>query len=233
MNVSESRRVHSLTAPVAAENFGGDAPARGRADDARRAAEEHSSLQPLDCFFVGCSDYPAAGDSIFSPSSKIIFHDNIANLVAATDFSCLSALQYAVEVCRVKSVVVGGHHGCRGVAAIENRQSDVLSSWLRPVNKIAAKYKFLLEQIAVASDRLDALCELNVIEQVHAACRTTVVQSAWINGCKLSASGLIYDSQNRLLEGFQFSIGGNDSLPTKQSAAIEALARRWNVRLES
>lgn len=87
----------------------------------------------------------------------IIFHNNIANLVVATDINCLTAMQYAIEVCRVHSIVVRGHHGCRGVAAIENRALDVLGNWLRPVKRLADKYESLLEQIADDSDRRDAL----------------------------------------------------------------------------
>jgi carbonic anhydrase len=109
-----------------------------------------------------------------------------------------------------------GCHGCRGVAAaIENHPFDVLSSWLRLVARLASKYKFLLEQIAHASSCLDAPCVLNVIEQVHTASRATVMQEAWRNGRKLTGSGLIYDRQDRLLEGLQFRIGGNDSLATE------------------
>lgn len=233
MSLTERRRsVHSLIAPSAGESFDGGTTARGRVGD-WRADEKHSSFHQPAVFLVGCSDYSAGEIESVAPPA-IIFHDNIANLIAATDINCLTAMQYAVEVCRVQSIVVRGHHGCRGVAAaIENRGLDILSNWLRPVARLAAEYESLLEQINKASDRRDALCELNVIEQVHAACRSTVTQTAWKNGRELSVNGLIDDRQNRLLENFQIRVSGNDSLDAAYSAAIADFAARWNCRLKS
>lgn len=96
------------------------------------------------CLWIGCSDHPAACEIAGVPAQITVFHDNIANLIAATDINCLSAMQFAVEVCGVSSIVVCGHHGCRGVTtAIEDRRFDVLSNWLRPVVRLADKYKFL------------------------------------------------------------------------------------------
>ena len=233
VNLAERRRsVHSLIAPPAAESFDGGTAARGRAGD-WRTDEEFSSLHQPAVFLVGCSDYSA--DEIESVAPPvIIFHDNIANLVVATDINCLTAMQYAVEVCRVQSIIIRGHHGCRGVAAaIENRGLNILSNWLRPVARLADKYESLLKQITDASDRLDALCELNVIEQVQAACRATVVQSAWKNNRKLSVNGLLDDRQTRLLENFQIRVSENDSLAAAYSAAIDDFAGRWNCRLKS
>lgn len=180
-----------------------------------------------DCLWIGCSDYPE--EVAISP--KMIFHDNIANLVAAGDINCLSATQFAVEVCGVNTIVVCGHHGCWGVkAAIENPRLDVLSSWLRPVVRMADKYQSLLEHITEASNLIDALCELNVIEQVAAACRTKVVQDAWKNGRELSVRGLLYDRQNFLLTNLPVHISGNDALLTEHESAIAAFARRHRKR---
>ncbi len=229
INLTDRRQsVNSLIAPPVNDSFDGGAAAQGRIGD-RRMDGKPSSFHPSAGFFVGCSDYPA-GEIERVSSPAIILHDNIANLVAETDINCLSAMQYAVEVCRVENIVVVGHHGCRGVkAAIENRQSDILNSWLRPVRRLASEYKFLLEQIADAADRLDALCELNVIEQIQAACRTTIVQAAWSKDRELSVSGLIYDRQNRLLESFCVHINGRNSLAAQSAAAIADFERRWKI----
>lgn len=181
-----------------------------------------------DCLWIGCSDNPGAG--AISPSPKMIFHDNIANLVAASDINCLSATQIAVEVYGVSSIVVCGHHGCRGVTtAIEDRRFDFLSNWLRPVVRLADKYKFLVERIVEAPDRLDALCELNVIEQVAAACSTTIVQETWASGQTLSVHGLIYDRRTVLRPDFHLCISGNDELSTEHAVAIAAFVRRWGL----
>ncbi len=220
--------VNRLIAPSVNGSFDEEAAAQERVGN-RRTNEKHSSFHPSAGFFVGCSDYPAEEIERASPAVTI-FHNNIANLVAATDINCLLAMQYAVEVCRVENIVVVGHHGCRGVkAAIENIESCVLNSWLRPVMRLAGKYKILLEQIGDASDRLDALCELNVIEQLQAACSSTVVQAAWSKDRELLVSGLIYDRQNRLLESFYVHINGRDSLAAQYAAAIADFKRRWKI----
>ncbi|MEQ1924069.1 MAG: carbonic anhydrase [Pyrinomonadaceae bacterium] len=182
------------------------------------------------CLWIGCSDIPGAGDVAIPSLPKIIFHDNIANLVAVSDFNCLSAMQYAVDLCRVETIVICGHYGCRGVAtAVADRHFDFLSNWLNPVVGVAAKYRFLLDRIADTSDRLDALCELNVIEQVAAASRTTAVRDTWESGQSLAVRGLIYNRHNRLVEDFQVSVSEIDSA-TEHKAAIATLAKRWNIR---
>lgn len=127
--------LHSLIAPSVNESFDGGTTAQGRVGD-WGADEKHSSFRQPAVFLVGCSDYSANEIESIAPP-VIIFHDNIANLIAVTDINCLTAMQYAVEVCRVQSIVVRGHHGCRGVgAAIENRGLDILSNWLRPVARL-------------------------------------------------------------------------------------------------
>ena len=233
MNITKHRPIgNSLIAPSVNGSFEVATVTRARVSD-RRTNKEHCSLQSSPGFFVGCSDYPAT-EIEHGLSPVTIFHNNLANLVAATDINCLSAMQYAVEVCRVENIVVAGHHSCRGVqAAVENIQPGVLNSWLRPVMRLASKYKFLLEQIVDASDRLDALCELNVIEQIQAACRTTIVQAAWSKDWELSVSGLIYDRQNRLLENFSVYINGRDSLAAQYAAAIADFERRWKFCVKS
>ncbi len=182
-----------------------------------------------DCLWLGCSDIPGAGDGAISPLFNILYHDNIANLVALSDINCLSAMQYAVDLCRVETIVIRGHYGCRGVAtAVAERHFDFLSNWLNPVVRSADKYKFLLDGIADTSDRLDALCELNVIEQVAAASRTTVVREAWESGQILSVRGLILDGNNGFLEDFQLSMSKIESPMADYTAAIVSWAQRWN-----
>lgn len=186
-----------------------------------------------DCLWISCSDIPRAGDDAISPLLKILYHDNIANLVAVSDINCLSAMQYAVDLCRVESIVICGHYGCRGVAtAVTDRHFEFLSNWLNPVVGTAAKYRFLLDGIADTSDRLDALCELNVIEQVAAASRTTAVRDTWESGQNLSVHGLILDRHNRFIEDFHLSISEIDLPVAEHTAAIVALANRWNIHAE-
>ena len=229
MNIPE-RRVHNLIAPNVVE-FSGAANAAREPDGDWLTDESDSSLYAPDCFLIGCSDYPAAGEiALESSFAAFVYHDNIANLVAPTDFNCLSAMQFAVEVCRVKNIVVGGHHECRGVrAAIENRRHDILSHWLSPVVRLRDRHQLLLGRIAAAADRLDALCELNVIEQVAAASRTTVVRDAWAAGRELTVSGLVGDRRNIPLADFQIRVGAGDSVREKWAAAIADFERRWKI----
>lgn len=230
MNITERRRVQNLIAPNVVE-FSGAANAARERDGDWLTDEGDSSLYAPDCFLIGCSDYPAAGEiALESSFAAFVYHDNIANLVAPTDFNCLSAMQFAVEVCRVKNIVVGGHYGCRGVrAATENHRHDILSHWLSPVVRLRDRYQFLLGRIA-AADRLDALCELNVIEQVAAASRTTVVRDAWAAGRELTVGGLVYDRRNIPLADFQIRVGAEDSAREKCAAAIADFERRWKLR---
>ncbi len=196
-----------------------------------RSQVEPDAISNFDCFWVGCSEHSAANEIIGRSPSNIIFHDNVANLVSSADINCLSAMHYAVESCGVKNIVVCGHHGCRGVkAAIENPRLDILSSWLRPVIRMVDKYQPLLEHITEASNLIDALCELNVIEQVAAVCRTTVVQDAWKNGRELSVSGLVFDRQNVPFADLRVNISGNDLLSTEYESAMAAFARRHRKR---
>ena len=231
MHIPERRRVMNLIAPNVVE-FSGAANAAREPDGDWLADEGDSSLYAPDCFLIGCSDYPAASEiALESSFAAFVYHDNIANLVAPTDFNCLSAMQFAVEVCRVKNIVVGGHHGCRGVrAATENRRHDILSHWLSPVVRLRDRYRFLLGRIADASDRLDALCELNVIEQVAAASRATVVRDAWAAGRELIVSGLVSDRRNIPLADFQICVGAGDSVQEKCAVAIADFERRWKLR---
>jgi len=105
-----------------------------------------------------------------------------------------------------------------------------LSHWLSPVVRLRDRYQFLLGRIADASDRLDALCELNVVEQVAAASRATVVREAWSAGRELTVSGLVSDRRNIPLADFQIRVGAEDSARKKCAAAIADFERRWKLR---
>jgi carbonic anhydrase len=119
-------------------------------------------------------------------------HRNVANVVVHTDFNCLSVLQYAVDVLKVSHVIVVGHYGCGGVkAAMDNLQFGLIDNWLRHVQDVMHTHEELLAAISDDTLRLDKLCELNVIEQVLSAGRTTIVQNAWNQGQELAVHGWI------------------------------------------
>ncbi|HYY92940.1 MAG TPA: carbonate dehydratase [Pyrinomonadaceae bacterium] len=164
--------------------------------------------QSPDYLWIGCSDsrVPATQLAGLSPGEMFV-HRNVANLVVHTDLNCLSVMQYAVEVLRVRHIIVCGHYGCGGVqAAIEGASFGLIDNWLRHVQDVMWKHAAALEQAGEAAARLKLLCELNVVEQVWNVCRTTVVQSAWERGQELSVHGWVYGLDDGLLRDLDVCI---------------------------
>jgi carbonic anhydrase len=120
--------------------------------------------------------------------------------VVHTDLNCLSVMQFAVEVLKVKHILVVGHYGCGGVqAALEDRRLGLIDNWLRHVQDVAHKHRAELDAVADRTERLARLCELNVAEQVLNVCQTTIVQSAWEEGQDLTVHGWIYGLKDGLV----------------------------------
>lgn len=175
--------------------------------------------------WIGCADSRVPANEIVGMAPGELFvHRNVANVVVHTDLNCLSVLQYAVEVLKVKHVIVVGHYGCGGVqAALHNRKLGLINNWLRHVQDVHQKYDRELAAIAAESLREDRLCELNVIEQVVNVCQTTVVEGAWEAGQELNVHGWIYRLSNGLVRDLGMNIGSNDDLSAIKSAAVSAL----------
>jgi carbonic anhydrase len=145
-------------------------------------------------------------------------HRNVANVVVHTDFNCLSVLQYAVDVLKVSHVIVVGHYGCGGVkAAMDNLQFGLIDNWLRHVQDVMHTHEELLAAISDDTLRLDKLCELNVIEQVLSAGRTTIVQQAWNQGQELAVHGWIYRLDDGLIRDLNISITSQSDLSASAS----------------
>ncbi|HEY3579519.1 MAG TPA: carbonate dehydratase [Pyrinomonadaceae bacterium] len=158
--------------------------------------------------WIGCSDsrVPATQLVGLAPGEMFV-HRNVANVVVHTDFNCLSVMQYAVDVLKVKHIIVCGHDGCGGVkAAMENLQFGLIDSWLRHVQDVMHAHRDELAKIEDASERIDRLCALNVIEQVMSVSRTTIVQAAWERGQELAVHGWIYGLQDGLLRDLGVSV---------------------------
>jgi carbonic anhydrase len=172
--------------------------------------------------WIGCSDsrVPATQLVGLAPGDMFV-HRNVANVVVHTDFNCLSVMQYAVDVLKVEHIIICGHHGCGGVkAAMENPQLGLIDNWLRHVQDVFLHHEEVLEQIEDKGQRLDRLCELNVIEQVLNAGRTTIVQSAWQRGQELVVHGWLYDLQDGLLRDLGISIDNSEGLAAAYLGAI-------------
>lgn len=153
-----------------------------------------SEIQTPQYLWIGCSDSritPAT--SIGLLPGEMFVHRNVANLVNHTDMNCLSVLQYAVDVLHVRHVIVCGHFGCGGVkAAFDDARFGLIDNWLRHIQDIMHKYDADLSRFASYNERLDRLCELNVVEQVVSVGETTIVQEAWERGQNVSVHGWIY-----------------------------------------
>jgi carbonic anhydrase len=152
-----------------------------------------SHLQTPQYLWIGCSDSRVPANEITGLlPGEVFVHRNIANVVVHTDLNCLSVIQFAVDVLKVRHVMVVGHYGCGGVgAALRNQRLGLTDNWLRHVQDVRDKHRSLLDQQA-ESVRADRLCELNVLEQVVNVAETTVVRDAWARGQSLTVHGWIY-----------------------------------------
>ena len=160
-----------------------------------------SAQQAPEYLWIGCSDSRVPANQIVSlPPGEVFVHRNIANVVVHTDLNCLSVIQYAVDVLKVKHIIVCGHYGCGGIkAAMENEKHGLIDNWLRHVKDVARFNAVKLKELP-DEEKFDALCELNVMEQVTNVCNTTIVQKAWENGAKLAIHGWIYNIENGILK---------------------------------
>ena len=151
--------------------------------------------------WIGCSDSRVPANQIVGLlPGEMFVHRNVANLVVHTDLNCLSTIQFAVDVLKVRHIIVCGHYGCGGVlAALRNDRLGLVDNWLRHVEDVRVRHQPQLETLASERERHDRLCELNVIEQVVNVGQTTVVRDAWGRGERVALHGWIYDVHDGLL----------------------------------
>ena len=173
-----------------------------------------ASQQSPKYLWIGCSDSRVPANQITGLAPGEIFvHRNIANVVVHSDFNCLSVLEYAVHVLQVEHVIVCGHYGCGGIqAAMEDHKLGLIDNWLRHIRDVRRKHQATLEAVKDNDERLEKLCELNVIEQVLNVCHTTIVQDAWDQRRNLTVHGWIYSLQNGLLKDANTCISGPEDL---------------------
>lgn len=158
--------------------------------------------------WIGCSDARVPANEIVGLSPGELFvHRNVANLVVHTDFNVLSVLQYAVEVLRVRHIIVCGHYGCGGVrAAIEAAPLGLIDNWLRHIREVCERHQGEIASLEGGSRRVDRLCELNVEAQVRNVAHTTIVQDAWRRGQALTVHGWIYSIADGILHDLHATI---------------------------
>ena len=178
--------------------------------------ERLSQGQSPQVLWIGCADSRVPANQVIGlDPGEVFVHCNIANVVVHSDFNCLSVIEYAVAVLKVRHVIVCGHYGCGGVmAASQNHPVGLIDNWLRHIRDVRQMNETALNAIEDDDARFDRLCELNVIEQVHNVCRTTIVQQAWEQGQDLSVHGLIYNLKDGLLRDLETVLSGLDDLPS-------------------
>ncbi len=185
-----------------------------------------SHQQSPEYLWIGCSDSRVPANQIVGLlPGELFVHRNVANVVVHTDLNCLSVLQYAIEVLKVKHVIVCGHYGCGGVlAALQDRRLGLIDNWLRHIQDVALKHRALLSEMMGEEKRHERLCELNVIEQVCNVVQTTVVQQAWEQGQDLTVHGWIYSLNDGLLRDLQMQATAHTEPETAYHQALTALA---------
>ena len=163
--------------------------------------EKLSIQQQPEFLWIGCSDSRVPAEELVGLAPGEIFvHRNVANVVVHTDFNSLSVIQFAVDMLKVKHIIVCGHYGCGGVmATLRQERVGLVDNWLRHVDDVIQKHSSLLGHWENETDRGNHLCELNVIEQVANVCKTTVVRDAWERGQQLTVHGWIYGMKDGLV----------------------------------
>lgn len=187
--------------------------------------ERLANQQSPKYLWIGCSDSRVPANQIVGLlPGEVFVHRNVANVVVHTDFNCLSVIQYAVEILRIEHIVVCGHYGCGGVAAaMQSHEFGLIDNWLRHIKDVYSKHESRFANLGPEAS-LDKLCELNVIEQVHNVCHTTIVQQAWREGRPLAVHGWVYSLTDGLLKDLKVTVDEQSEIePIYRTAIAEDL----------
>jgi carbonic anhydrase len=175
--------------------------------------------QSPEFLWIGCSDSRVPANEIIGLlPGELFVHRNVANLVIHTDMNCLSVLQYAVEILKIKHIIVCGHYGCGGVkAALESQSHGLIDNWLRHIRDIDQRRASDLARFSSEDERINRLCELNVIEQVKNVANTTIIQEAWQRDQMVTIHGWIYAISDGLLKDLDACISSTSDLARLES----------------
>ena len=186
--------------------------------------EKLAHLQTPEYLWIGCSDSRVPANQIVGLlPGEVFVHRNVANVVVHTDLNCLSVIQYAVDVLKVKHIMVVGHYGCGGVhAALHDTRAGLVDLWLRHVKDVRVKHATHIQALA-SERRHDRLFELNVIEQVLNVCHSMIVQDAWNRDQKLTVHGWIYGLKDGLMRDLGLTVSASEDLDERYRTALAAL----------
>jgi carbonic anhydrase len=188
------------------------------------------SQQTPQYLWIGCADSRVpANDLVGLMPGELFVHRNVANLVVHSDLNALSVIQYAIDVLKVQHIIVVGHSNCGGVrAALLNQRAGLVDNWLRHVQDVRDSHSTFLASLK-PEKQVDALVELNVLEQARNVCRTTVVREAWQRGQPVSVHGWVYGLHNGLLEDLTISAGSVDEVNAIYDRAVGRLLERYSM----
>ena len=184
--------------------------------------------------WIGCADSRVpANELVDLLPGELFVHRNVANVVVHSDLNCLSVIQFATDLLKVKHIIVVGHSGCGGVrAALTDLRVGLADNWIRHVRDVLSRHHDWLGSLPPAQ-QVDALGELNVIEQARNVCQTTIVQDAWARGQELVVHGWFYGLNNGLLRDLKITVPTAADLAGAFDAAIVSLHRRHALRTDS
>lgn len=184
--------------------------------------------QSPELLWIGCSDSRVPANEIIGlPPGEVFVHRNIANVVVHSDLNCLSVIQFAVDVLKIKHIMVVGHYGCSGVgAALMGSRVGLADNWLRHVQDVRDKHATMLERWSIGAARHRRLVELNTVEQVVHVCQTNIVQDAWARGQPLTMHGWAYGVHDGRLRDLGMTVMRQDDLDATYARCIEAISQQ-------
>lgn len=178
--------------------------------------------------WIGCSDSRVPANQIVGLlPGELFVHRNVANLVVHTDLNCLSVMQFAVDILKVRHIIVCGHYGCSGVrAALKQDRLGLSDNWIRHVQDVREKHQARLKTAANEGDACDQLCKWNVLEQVLNVCQTTIARDAWERGQELTVHGWIYGLKDGLLSNLHMTVAHFEETGAAYASAVASLEKR-------
>jgi len=179
--------------------------------------------------WIGCADSRVPANELVNLlPGELFVHRNVANVVVHSDLNCLSVMQFAIDERKVKHIMVVGHSGCGGVkAALTDARVGLVDNWLRHVQDVRNKHWPWLSSLTEQPRQMDALCELNVLEQALNACQTTVVRDAWLRGQQVVVHGWVYGLHNGLLKDMNMTVANPAEVDEAYARALDGIKGRY------
>lgn len=179
--------------------------------------------------WIGCSDSRVPANQITGlEPGEVFVHRNVANVVVHSDLNALSTIQFAVDLLKVEHIMVVGHYGCAGVkAAMNNTRVGLADNWIRHIQDVRDRHRALLDSLPEAN-RVDALCELNVVEQVVNVCVSTVMLDAWSRGQTVRIHGWAFGVHDGLLNDLGVTVKSTEELDGVYQVAVDRIRAKWS-----